>query len=104
MQQLQQYHWPGNIRELQHLVERHVLLAPGSTIEHFQLPEIMAVPTPDDERIKTLEELERDHIMQVLKACKGKVAGPGGAAEALHIPAGTLYSKIKKLGIKTGYQ
>lgn len=105
--QLQQYSWPGNIRELQHLVERHVLLATGRDIERFQLPENMPAVTGatlGDDRIKTLEELERDHIMQVLKACKGKVAGPGGAAEALHIPSGTLYSKIKKLGIKTGYQ
>lgn len=102
--QLQRHNWPGNIRELQHLIERHVLLAAGKVIERFQLPEFLQETTATDGRIKTLEELERDHIMQVLKACKGKVSGAGGAAEALNIPAGTLYSKLKKLGIKQGYQ
>lgn len=102
--QLQRYDWPGNVRELQHLIERHVLLTAGKVIERFQLPEAIQDTPEADNRIKTLEELERDHILHVLKACKGKVSGPGGAADALNIPAGTLYSKLKKLGIKQGYQ
>ena len=50
--------------------------------------------------VKTIEELERDHIITILKQCNYKVAGPGGAAELLNLPSSTLSSKIKKLGIK----
>jgi transcriptional regulator with GAF, ATPase, and Fis domain len=51
-------------------------------------------------QVKTMEEMERDHIMSILQMCKGKIFGPGGAAEILNIPSTTLNSKIKKLGIK----
>jgi transcriptional regulator with GAF, ATPase, and Fis domain len=47
-----------------------------------------------------MEEMEREHILSILKMCKGKIFGPGGAAEILNIPSTTLNSKIKKLGIK----
>jgi formate hydrogenlyase transcriptional activator len=50
--------------------------------------------------IKTIHENERDYINYILKTCRGKVSGAGGAAEILNIPASTLYSKMKKLGIK----
>jgi transcriptional regulator with GAF, ATPase, and Fis domain len=50
--------------------------------------------------IKTIDENERDHIIYVLKKCKGKVWGEGGAAELLGIPPTTLASKMKKLGIQ----
>jgi two-component system, NtrC family, response regulator HydG len=48
--------------------------------------------------------MERDYILSVLKQCNFKIAGKGGAAEILNLPATTLHSKIKKLGIKTGYE
>ncbi|MNL76374.1 Bacterial regulatory protein, Fis family [compost metagenome] len=47
----------------------------------------------------TLEDVERIHIIETIKRCRGKLAGPGGAAEYLGMPATTLHSKIKKLGI-----
>jgi formate hydrogenlyase transcriptional activator len=50
--------------------------------------------------IKTIHENERDYINYILKTCKGKISGTGGAAQILNIPASTLYSKMKKLGIK----
>ena len=104
--QLTQYNWPGNIRELEHLIERSVLLAKGNTIEEVSFPpqknsEISESNEKKDENqsIKTLEQIEIDHILSVLKVCKGKLSGPGGAAELLNMPYSTLASKMRKLGI-----
>jgi len=104
--QLTQYNWPGNIRELEHLIERSVLLAKGNTIDEVSFPpqknsEISESNEKKDENqsIKTLEQIEIDHILSVLKVCKGKLSGPGGAAELLNMPYSTLASKMRKLGI-----
>lgn len=103
LQQLHQYHWPGNIRELEHVIERQVLMTEGNVLTHVDLPEVRQSNLPAAGRLQTLEEMERQHILHALKTCNGKVFGPGGAAEALSIPPTTLYSKMKKLGIKQGY-
>ena len=103
LQDLMAYNWPGNVRELEHLVERSVLLTSGSTIKEMHLPvrdRNDRVSALDDYHIKTIDENERDHILNVLKKCNGKVSGIGGAAELLGIPYSTLTSKIKKLGIR----
>jgi DNA-binding NtrC family response regulator len=103
LETLQTYDWPGNIRELEHLIERSMLLSIGDTITEIQLPlspKRPTIPTADNIRVRTLEEMEREHILGILKMCKGKIYGPGGAAELLNIPSTTLNSKIKKLGIK----
>jgi DNA-binding NtrC family response regulator len=102
MDSLLSYAWPGNIRELQYLVERTVLLTPGDIIHEFTLPSIaattlQAATTPG---VKTIREMEAEHIKAVLQLCNGKIYGPGGAAEMLKIPYSTLISRIKKLGIK----
>jgi len=104
--QLQQYNWPGNIRELEHLIERSVLMATGNRLESFNLPEgaLVSGGVEKDRVLKTMEEMEREHIMNALKASNGKVFGPGGAAEILNMPAATLYSKMKRLGIRLGYE
>ncbi|HEV2482783.1 MAG TPA: sigma 54-interacting transcriptional regulator [Puia sp.] len=105
---LKAYSWPGNIRELEHLMERTVLLAQDPFIGHMDMP-AADVPEdagpeiaflPEDYRIKTIDEIEREHIVLVLKKCHGKVSGPGGAAELLKIPSTTLSSKIKRLDIR----
>ncbi|HEY6902412.1 MAG TPA: sigma-54 dependent transcriptional regulator [Puia sp.] len=98
-----EYGWPGNVRELQNQVERAVLLTEGSVIDRMSL-RVAAAPVkninvPPDTRVKTIMENERDHIIEVLRNCKGKVAGKGGAAELLGINISTLNSRIKKLGI-----
>jgi DNA-binding NtrC family response regulator len=103
LNELQEYDWPGNIRELEHLIERTMLLTEGDTITTIELPgATTATVFPQDAqfKIKTMEEMEREHILSILKMCKGKIFGPGGAAEILNIPSTTLNSKIKKLGIK----
>ncbi|MDR6486597.1 DNA-binding NtrC family response regulator [Chryseobacterium vietnamense] len=104
LEQLLNYHWPGNIRELEHLIERSVLLAKTAEIERFDLPENIEKPIETQGPLKSLEDMERDHIMNALQTSNGKVSGPGGAAELLKIQAQTLYSKMKKLGIDKGYK
>jgi two-component system response regulator HydG len=102
--QLMQYDWPGNIRELEHLIERNVLLAKTNEIENFDLPSNDSAPFEKSSgKMLSMEEMEKEHIMNALQICDGKVSGPGGAAELLKIQAQTLYSKMKKLGIKQGY-
>ena len=96
------YSWPGNIRELEHLMERSVLLAKSPTIENIPLPTVAPpqIMHDDGKRLKTIDENERDYILEVLKRCNGRVYGPGAAAEILDLPPSTLRSRMKKLGIR----
>ncbi|MRX41784.1 response regulator [Flavobacterium sp. LC2016-23] len=104
LEQLMQYDWPGNIRELEHLIERNVLLAKTAEIEKFNLPSSTSNPFPEQSgKMKSMEEMEKEHIMKALQTCDGKVSGPGGAAALLQMQPQTLYSKMKKLGIKQEY-
>lgn len=98
LEQLNNYSWPGNIRELEHVIERVVLLTRDDVIRQVLLP-VDPVSNIAEDKIKTSEENERDHIIAVLKKCKGKIFGKGGAAELLGLNASTLNSRIKKLGI-----
>ena len=96
--ELERYPWPGNVRQLEHIIERAVLLTTGGTLLEVQLPRI----APDDsvaDANKSLEEIERGHIISVLRRYNGRVGGKSGAAAALQMPATTLQSKIKKHGI-----
>ncbi|CAH0297980.1 DNA-binding transcriptional activator HyfR [Pedobacter sp. Bi27] len=101
MDRLMLYDWPGNIRELEHVMLRSVLLSSNGKLNpaHLELGVKNEEPLSQN-GIKTIIDNERDHIIRVLELCKGKVAGSGGAAELLGIPATTLSSKIKKLDIK----
>ncbi|QHS62972.1 sigma-54 dependent transcriptional regulator [Chitinophaga agri] len=109
MKQLQVYDWPGNIREMEHLMERSLLMTSGSVLKQIILPRstgekpVLQTSSIEGNRIKTMEEMEIDHILHVLKACKGKVCGTGGAAEILGLPPSTLNSRIRKLGIKKDF-
>lgn len=105
MDTLLDYDWPGNIRELEHLIERSMLMTTTDRIETIDLSNLSvgAAATKEGYQVRTMEEMEREHILEILKLCKGKVFGPGGAAEMLNLPSTTLSSKIKKLGIKNEY-
>ena len=103
MNKMMSYNWPGNIRELAHLIERNVLLAKGEIIDNILLPEVVSNGHTDAGHLKTIQENERDHILLVLKNCNGRIWGPGAAAEILNLPPSTLKSKMKKLGIKKEY-
>jgi len=102
MEKLRNYSWPGNIRELEHLIERSVLLNAEKTINQIDISEAYDKPIHSSgNKVKTIKEIEIDHIKSVLETCNGKLSGPGGAAELLQLPYSTLIYKIKKLGIKT---
>ena len=105
LQALLDYHWPGNIRELEHLIERSLLLTSDSVIREIDLPVADHPEKGSHEtyRLRSLDEVGRDHILEVLKKCKGKVSGAGGAAELLNIPSTTLNARIKRLGIKKDF-
>ncbi|MBO9659687.1 MAG: sigma-54-dependent Fis family transcriptional regulator [Chitinophagaceae bacterium] len=97
MDAFMRYEWPGNIRELEHTMETAVLLCEGETINHVMLPRLTEEQASN--KVKTIEENEREHIVAVLDLCKGKIFGKGGAAEMLGMNVSTLNSRIKKLGI-----
>ncbi len=101
MNVLIRYHWPGNIRELQNLVERAVILTSGPVLKvplgdlHLQAPAPAA-----DRKIESLEEAERRHILDALEASDWVVSGPKGAAAALGLKRSTLQARMEKLGIR----
>ncbi|GAB3574386.1 sigma-54-dependent Fis family transcriptional regulator [Hymenobacter daeguensis] len=104
---LQAYSWPGNIRELEHVLEQAIIVSQGSFLEFAGFagaPLMMAataaptalLPAP----IKTLKEQERDHILAALQRTGGRVSGAQGAATLLDINPKTLEARMKKLGIR----
>jgi formate hydrogenlyase transcriptional activator len=97
------YTWPGNVRELRHILERSILLTTGSTITEIYLPEIVTGTTNEDHNLKTLEEVEKEHILKAIKFCNGRISGANGAAKKLGIPHTTLLSKMQKLGIRKSH-
>ena len=103
---LQSYAWPGNIRELQNVIERSVILCETETfsIDESWFPQepepfLAAKPKNQIELPRRLEEQEKDMIEEALRASRGRVFGPTGAAAKLGIPRSTLESKIKSLKI-----
>jgi PAS domain S-box-containing protein len=97
MEWLKAYDWPGNIRELRNVIEHAMIVSRGDTLE---LERMVAVATQAEE-VVTLEAMERRHIRKVLDTTGNRIKGAGGAAELLGINPSTLYSRMRKLGIKT---
>lgn len=96
------YHWPGNIRELQNIIERSVILCAGDTFwveEAWFSNQAKPQPQLSGPLTETLLMHEREIIETALAESKGRVAGPDGAAAKLGIPASTLDSKIKQFKI-----
>ncbi len=105
MNVLLQYRWPGNIRELQNVIERAVILSTDNVLqpcldeiqESFQIADAVCVPKKDDRT--TLKEMEREHITQALAATNWVLGGTKGAATRLGLARTTLIKKMQKLGI-----
>jgi formate hydrogenlyase transcriptional activator len=102
MSALVAYHWPGNIRELQNLIERAVILSTGPVLK-VPLNDLHAQPpaaTASTGKIETLEEVERRHILETLHATDWVVGGAMGAAVMLGLKRSTLQVRMEKLGIR----
>lgn len=98
------YNWPGNIRELQNLVERSVILTEGSVLR-LVLPELRTTPdSPSTHRSESPSATERERILRALKEANGVVGGPGGAAVRLGLNRTTLQSRMKRLNIGRAYR
>ena len=115
MDALVNYGWPGNIRELENLIERAVLLSPGkelrvpvSELKSATLSSngnvVADIPlfssSPSSVPITTLEEAERQHILRALRQTEWRIAGPKGAAAILGMKRTTLQARMRKLGIR----
>jgi formate hydrogenlyase transcriptional activator len=100
MEALRSYPWPGNIRELENVIERAVILSSGSVlrISNHDLS-TRIVSRGEADRSQTLEEVERNHILTTLKETRWILSGPSGAAVRLGLNRSTLYFRMKKLGI-----
>jgi formate hydrogenlyase transcriptional activator len=98
MTALSQYHWPGNIRELENLVERSVILSRGPDL-HVPLGELKAQAMAAPNGVGTLQAAEREHILRVLSETNWVIGGSAGAAARLGMKRTTLQSKMRKLEI-----
>jgi formate hydrogenlyase transcriptional activator len=99
---LQAYDWPGNIRELQNVIERAVILCEGETFsvdETWLRPELPVARSRPSALNRVLARQEKEMIEAALTQCYGRVSGPSGAATKLGLPARTLDSKIKRFKI-----
>ena len=100
MAALTRYPWPGNIRELQNLIERAVILSPGPVLQvPLQDLDNRTAPRRDNGKDQTLEAAERAHILAILNETRWVLAGPRGAAARLGMNRSTLQFRLKKLGI-----
>ncbi len=97
MTHLQQYPWPGNIRELENVVERAVINSAGPKL---QLADDLKTPQGQESFVfKSLQDMEREYIIQVLEEANWKVSGKNSAAEILQLDRSTLRARMKKLDI-----
>jgi formate hydrogenlyase transcriptional activator len=106
MEALVAYHWPGNIRELQNVVERAVIVSRGSVLnvpsaDLKPVPVRADTPRPSTPTLRTaLDEAERTQILAALEHCRWVIAGPNGAAAHLGMKRSTLQFRMQKLGIQ----
>src|SRR5262245_13958472 len=100
LERLKTYDWPGNIRELENVVERAVILANGPALDFPEEIIFSAASEGIGRGAITLAEVERRHITQILEQTGGVVHGPRGAARLLGLNPSTLRSRMKKLGVK----
>jgi transcriptional regulator with GAF, ATPase, and Fis domain len=98
MQALQAYHWPGNIRELENVIERAMILSPGGTLIVDESVGV-TLPPPAVPPASDLDAVQRQHIESILAACQWRIEGAGNAADRLGLNPSTLRFRMRKLGI-----
>jgi two-component system response regulator AtoC len=96
MKKLQEYHWSGNVRELENVITQSVIHSPGEVLNLVFHPEKPVIEAPEKNRLITLEELEKEHIAYVLNWCRGHL---GRACQILGITRPTLRKKMNQYGI-----
>lgn len=96
LEAMRSYSWPGNIRELRNVVERAMIASTGRSLV-LEIPKNLNAGSSGD---LTLEESERKHILEILAKTNWRIKGEKGAAKILGLDPGTLYSRMKKLGIE----
>jgi transcriptional regulator with GAF, ATPase, and Fis domain len=105
---LEDHHWPGNIRELQNVIERGVIVTSGSTLSHQTVDSLVwrdgasddhAAPQPVTVSVRTLADAERAHITRTLRETNWVIGGARGAAAQLGLPRTTLIARMHRLGI-----
>ena len=97
MRSLQDYPWPGNVRELESVIERSVIMCAGPILKLADKLELFSLPLSSGTR--TLQETERNQILNILSETKWRIDGKGGAAEILGLHPSTLRARMHKLGI-----
>ena len=107
MQPLMDYSWPGNVPELENVIERALILSKGRPLKFSEILWPAASAVMEESAAQPHEALKLDlllatHIRRVMKMTHGKINGPGGSAEILEINPGTLRHRLKKLGIPYG--
>jgi transcriptional regulator with GAF, ATPase, and Fis domain len=100
MTALQRYDWPGNIRELENVIERALILSPGDSLVLDERTFAVPAKARGESGVWSLEDVERAHILKVLGDCGWRIAGRGNAAERLGMNRSTLRSRMEKLGIE----
>ncbi len=100
LEKLRRYRWPGNLRELANVLERAAILTRGKTIEPAHLLLDTHDTQPDGPDSTRLEDVERAHIIAILRRTGGRIYGDGGAADLLGLKPSTLQSRMKKLGVE----
>jgi DNA-binding NtrC family response regulator len=112
VERLERYDWPGNIRELQNVIERALIRSRGGRLEFElgeakqRLPQKPTTSRAEDNAtpvltITEIKEMERANIERALRQCKGQVYGKDGAAALLGMKPTTLWSRLRSLGIST---
>ena len=96
MEALQRHPWPGNVRELRNVIEHGAIITTGDTLRVPMLDDAAPAAAPP----QTLADAEREHILRALESTGWRIKGPKGAAAALGLNPSTLYSRMKKLGIR----
>jgi formate hydrogenlyase transcriptional activator len=100
MEILRQHDWPGNIRELQNVIERAVIMSPGTELRLPPTERQLLATSDAHHPVRTLMEAERAHILEALRQVNWVIAGRNGAASRLGLPRTTLIYRMRKLGIK----